>query len=332
MIGAILWAQWKSSRLVRFGGGKRGAWFSSLTSIIWYLFWVVAAIGTAAFAADPNLQNDIRSLFPAVLVFTIVYWQLAPVLVASLGAALDLKKLLVYPIPTEKLFFVDVLLRISTGLEMMLLLSGAGVGLLMNPAFGGWMRSPRIIAPLLLFVLFNLLLAAGLRGVVERMLGQKRVREVFVVLLVMMAAVPQLLIVTGIPKTRLLHILTENASILWPWMATSRLMLSGSAAAPWAAMFCWTAAAATCSAAGSFTPTCALIFRPPKPPALPQPMTKTPGALGCIVCHRRCFPIRSAPLWRRIAHSVAHASIPAGIYHGLYVWVDRVASARLRTS
>ena len=86
MIRAILWAQWKSIRLFRFGGGTRGAIFSAITSFLWYGLWAVAAIGLGAVASDPGSRREIERLFPALLVFVIVYWQLAPILVASLGA------------------------------------------------------------------------------------------------------------------------------------------------------------------------------------------------------------------------------------------------------
>jgi ABC-2 type transport system permease protein len=243
VIRAILWAQWKSVRLLRFGGGRRGAVFSALISLIWYGFWAVVAVGVGAFTSDPDSRRDIERLFPAMLVFVILYWQLAPILVASMGASLDLKKLLVYPIPTGRLFWIEVMLRVTTGLEMMLLLAGGTIGLIRNPAVGGWARAPRIVAPLLLFVLFNLLLAAGLRSLIERLLGQKRVREVFVLLAVMVGAVPQLLIVTGVPRGTLRRLLAENSSVLWPWVAAARIPLQGSAAAPWAVLLAWTVAA-----------------------------------------------------------------------------------------
>jgi ABC-2 type transport system permease protein len=243
MIRAILWAQWNSVRILRFGGGKRGAIFSALTSLLWYGFWAAAAVGMGAFTSDPDSRRDIERLFPAMLVFVTLYWQMAPILVASMGASLDLKKLLVYPIPTRSLFWIEVLLRVSTGLEMLLLLAGGIVGLIRNPAFGGWMRAPRIVAPLLLFVLFNLLLAAGLRSLVERLLGQKRVREIFVLLAVTVGAIPQLLIVSGVPRGTLRRVLAENSSVLWPWVAAARIPLLGSSAAPWAVLFAWTGAA-----------------------------------------------------------------------------------------
>jgi ABC-2 type transport system permease protein len=243
MIRAILWAQWNSVRILRFGGGRRGAVFSALTSLLWYGFWAAAAVGMGAFTSDPNSRRDIERLFPAMLVFVTLYWQLAPILVASMGASLDLKKLLVYPIPTRSLFWIEVMLRVSTGMEMLLLLAGGIIGLIRNPAIGGWMRAPRIVSPLLLFVLFNLLLAAGLRSLVERLLGQKRVREVFVLLAVMVGAIPQLLIVSGVPRGALRRVLAENSSVLWPWVAAARIPLLGSSAAPWAVLFAWTGAA-----------------------------------------------------------------------------------------
>jgi ABC-2 type transport system permease protein len=78
---------------------------------------------------------------------------------------------------------------------------------------------------------------------IERVLAQKRVREVFVLVAVLIGATPQLLIVTGVPRTTLHRLLAENSSVLWPWVAAARLSLTGSAAAPWAVLFAWTAAA-----------------------------------------------------------------------------------------
>jgi ABC-2 type transport system permease protein len=243
VIRTILWAQWKSIRFLRFGAGRKGALFSALTSLFWYGFWAVAALGVSAFTSDPQSRRDIETLLPAILIFVVIYWQLAPVLVASLGASLDLKKLLVYPIPTENLFWVEVMLRVTTGLEMLLILTGTAAGLIRNPVLGGWAVAPRIVAALLLFVIFNLLLAAGLRSLIERLLGHKRLREVFVLLLVMVGALPQLLLVTGVPTGTLRRMFSENSSVLWPWIAAARDALPGGAAAPWVVMLAWTAAA-----------------------------------------------------------------------------------------
>jgi ABC-2 type transport system permease protein len=59
----------------------------------------------------------------------------------------------------------------------------------------------------------------------------------------MLGALPQLLIITGAPKGLLRKLFTEESSVLWPWVATSRLALSGAALAPWALLLGWTAAA-----------------------------------------------------------------------------------------
>src|SRR5258708_2509053 len=208
--------------------------------MFWSGFWTLSALGVSAFVSDPHGGRDTETLLPAILIFVVIYWQLAPVLVASMGASLDLKKLLVYPIPTENLFWVEVMLRVTTGLEMLLILTGTAAGLIRNPVLGGWVEVPRIVAALLLFVIFNLLLAAGLRSLIERLLGHKHLREVFVLLLVMVGALPQLLIVTGVPKGTLRRLFSENSSVLWPWIATARDALpGGGAAAPWLVLLAW---------------------------------------------------------------------------------------------
>jgi hypothetical protein len=73
MIRAILWAQWNSVRILRFGGGRLGAVFSSLTSLLWYGFWVVAAIGVAAFTSIGQPAH--RAALSFLLVFVVLYWK-----------------------------------------------------------------------------------------------------------------------------------------------------------------------------------------------------------------------------------------------------------------
>ncbi len=296
VIQTILWAQWKSIRILRFGAGRKGALFSGLTSMFWYGFWTLAALGVSAFTSDPQSRRDIETLLPAILIFVVIYWQLAPVLVASLGASLDLKKLLVYPIPTENLFWVEVMLRVTTGLEMLLILTGTAAGLIRNPVLGGWVEVPRIVAALLLFVIFNLLLAAGLRSLIERLLGHKRLREVFVLLLVMVGALPQLLLVTGVPKGALRRMFSENSSVLWPWIATARDALPG-------------------AGDGSFAG---------GPGAGFLEVAAVPAAFGAA------SRPRSGDRGKRAAHAVPHAAIPAGVCDGLHVRAGGVASADLR--
>src|ERR1017187_4168154 len=106
-----------------------------------------------------------------------------PVLSASMGSALDLRKLLLYPIPHQELFLVEVLLRLITGLEMVMVLSGGTLGVIANRAAGGFTRLPRLAGASLLFVAFNLLLASGPRSLLERLLAKRKVRELVALLM-----------------------------------------------------------------------------------------------------------------------------------------------------
>ncbi|MBI1791102.1 MAG: hypothetical protein HYR60_26530 [Acidobacteria bacterium] len=247
MIAAILGAQWASLRNLRLGTGRGGAIFSLLMSLIWYGFWAVLAYGAYAFTANPDTRRLAEMVLPRGLMFVMGYWQLAPVLVASLGASLDLKKLLVYPIPLDRLFWVEVLLRLTTGVEMLMLVTGTAAGLIRNPVTGGWPRLTPVILTLAIFTAFNLLLAAGLRNLIERLLAHKRLRELLVVILVVGAALPQLLVVTGVSRGAFERLFTSESSVWLPWTAAARLFLAPrflpQAGLPWAILAAWTAAA-----------------------------------------------------------------------------------------
>ncbi len=113
-----------------------------------------------------------------------------------MGASLDLRKLLVYPIPNRALFAIEVILRVSTGVEMLLILAGAA-----HRACSGIPHVP-IWAPLTLalFVLFNLFCSTGIRDLLVRLLAHKRMREIVVFLVVICAALPQLMLFRGSAK------------------------------------------------------------------------------------------------------------------------------------
>src|SRR5882762_482401 len=167
MIEAILRAQWLSMRSFRLDSRRRAAIFSLITAAVWYGFWTVLALMAEEFASSISTSDALRRGLPAGLFFVFLYWQFAPIVSASLGASLDLKKLLAYPVPHRSLFFIAVLLRITTCAEMLLILAGSLVGLFRNPLYGGFRATPRLLAPYAVFVLFNLLLSAGLRSLLE---------------------------------------------------------------------------------------------------------------------------------------------------------------------
>src|ERR1700680_3566299 len=140
MIAAILRAQWLSMRL----GPRRGSFFSLATGLIWYGFWCSVSYSVYALALNSG-PTGLRLALPHRPLLVCPYWQVVPVISASLGSALDMRKLLVYPAPHGKLFLVEVLLRFTTGAEMVLVLIGGMIGLLRNSAAGGWRAGPRIL-------------------------------------------------------------------------------------------------------------------------------------------------------------------------------------------
>ena len=154
MIAAILRAQFRS---MRFG---RGSALTAVARVIWYGIWTVAACAAGWWAAVANPSTLDRIISPA-LMGIFLYWQLIPLLSASMGASIDLRKLMAYPIPHRKLFLVEVLLRFTNGAEMVLVLIGGAIGVLANPAVRGWVAAARVVFSFLIFVLFNLLLASG---------------------------------------------------------------------------------------------------------------------------------------------------------------------------
>jgi len=239
VIAAILRAQFLSMRSFRLDSRRRGAIFSILTSLIWYGIWIFVAFIAEDFFSSAETGTLIRRGFPAGLMFVFLYWQLTPIMSASLGASLDLKKLLIYPVPHAKLFAIEVLLRLTTCGEMLLVLAGAAVGLLRNAQYGGFTAAPRIIGPILLFIFFNLLLSAGLRNLLERMLTHRRVREILMLALVLSATLPQLLLSTHTPTRSLRYIFTETPGGFWPWTAVSNAALRNGIAMPFLILSFW---------------------------------------------------------------------------------------------
>ena len=182
-----------------------------MLTLIWYGGFAFLAGLAAILLANPDELSLIHNVLPSALLICFLYWQLIPVLMASMGSSLDIKKLLVYPIPTGQLFTLEVVLRISTGVEMLLLLTGAGIGLLLNPRIPFWGPSA-----LLVFVIFNLFCSAGVRDLLVRLLARKRIREIVALMLVLLAALPQLLVFAGF-QNRIRMLFNSQPSAFWPW-------------------------------------------------------------------------------------------------------------------
>ena len=105
---AILWAQWRTLRNYFPRSNKAGLFFTSILTAGWYAIFGYLAFLAAFLLARPEEIDAFRKILPAALLMCFLYWQLIPVLMASLGSSLDMRKLLVYPIPTTELFTLEV--------------------------------------------------------------------------------------------------------------------------------------------------------------------------------------------------------------------------------
>lgn len=214
---AIVWAQWRTLLNYYPRSSKTGIVFTILLSALWYGMWAFGAFVVGDLLSDAENQHLLDTFVPVGLLLVFLYWQVVPLLLVATGASLDIRRLLVYPIPHSQLFSIEALLRMATGMEMALVLCGASVGLWLNPEVPFW--GPLAFVP---YVLMNLFISAGLRDLLGRLLARKRVREVLVFLLVLMAALPQLLVSSGI-RSKVAPLFEGEPLFLLPWTAAGRL-------------------------------------------------------------------------------------------------------------
>jgi ABC-2 type transport system permease protein len=234
---AILWAQYRTL-WNRFPlSNKLSLIFSAVVGVAWYAGFAFLGVLAAIVMSNPNELPTIAKILPGGLLLAFLYWQVVPLLLVSTGSALDIKRLVAYPIPKSEMFSLEVLLRLSTGIEIVFLMLGAGVGLLLNPRIPKW-------APLALvvYVLFNLFVSAGVRDLLVRLFARRGVREVLVFGLVLCAALPQMLIATGSGE-KLQKLIPFTANVLWPWIATAGLAQGRITWVNFGAMIGWTLAA-----------------------------------------------------------------------------------------
>lgn len=236
-IRAILWAQWRSMWNHFPRSNKGGLAFTSALTVGWYGIFAYFASLAALLLSRPEEIDDLQRMLPAALLLCFLYWQLIPVLMASLGSSLEMRKLMIYPVPKDHLFTVEVLLRISSGVEMFILMIGAGIGLLLNPKIHWW--TPAWLG---CFVIFNLCCSAGIRDLLVRLLARKRVREIVVFLLVIAAALPQLLLFRG-SRANMRRLFSGDPAWWWPWTATAHLALGRFSVTAVLVLLFWTAVA-----------------------------------------------------------------------------------------
>lgn len=217
-IRAILWAQFRTIRnyLPRTGWGTI---LTALLSAMWYGVFVSIAVSIGLAIPDVPVAT-LELLFPIGLLAVLLFWQIFPVMTLSSGWSLELSKLLVYPIRQGALFGVEVLLRLTTAPEMIIVLLGALVGLAMCPTIP-------VAAPfwLLLYLPFNLLLSLAVREWLLRMFRRKRLRELLVVVIVIVTILPNLLLNTSLgPKLKPVFVAIARGQGT-PWHELSVLAL-----------------------------------------------------------------------------------------------------------
>ena len=233
-VRAILWAQARMIWNYLPRARKSGLAFSIIISVVWYGMWCAFATLAVRIFSDPSDPKIMGIMLSGAMVLVFLYWQVIPVLMATTGASLEIKKLRVYPIPHSQLFSIEVLLRITTGIEMVLILGGIGLGLELNRMVPVW--SP---PALLLYIAFNLCCAAGMREILARVFARKRVREIAVFFLVLCGALPQLFVVNG-GHTRM-GAWVQGYNAWWlPWSAASMSAQALTPVRSFATLLAWT--------------------------------------------------------------------------------------------
>lgn len=234
-IAVIAWAQFRTMRnhLPRTTTGAILVW---VLSLIWYGLSAVLAVALSRLIPNVRIDN-LREWMPVGLLGVFAFWQLIPLFTLSSGWSLQLNKLQIYPVPNSSLFGIEVLLRITSAPEMILVVSGTVVGLLRHPAISFWPP----LALLLLFVPFNLFLSLAVRELILHSFDRKGFREVFAALLVSIGVLPQLLF-AGKHEVSPRYLNIARSS-LTPWHGFAAVSTGLISASAMLQMLLWTAAA-----------------------------------------------------------------------------------------
>lgn len=218
---AILWAQFRTLRNFYARGNSGALALALVASGLWYGMILLGAVAIGTIVSDPRRANIAIRNAPKTLAFLFAYWQVIPVLLTSTGAGLDLKRLSVYPVTRGELFALEVMLRLSTGAEAVMILTAAAIGILANPQLPWWG-----VLAFVPWTLMNLFLSAGLRDLLGRLLARRGVRELAVFGLVLLTALPQMLLIVGVPDS-VRAVFSRLDLEIWPWELTAKLAFGG---------------------------------------------------------------------------------------------------------
>ena len=232
---AIAWAQFRTMRnhLPRTSFGTVLLW---CVSLLWYGLYVGLAVYLGATLRELSLEQ-LRLWVPVGLLAVFLFWQIVPLFTLSSGWSLELGKLQMYPVSDRALFAIEIVLRLTTAPEMIIVLAGALVGLLRHPAIPA--SSPLL---LLLFIPLNLFLSLAIREFILHAFERNRFRELFAILMISIAVVPQLLARTGLGRMLLPYFLALARGTATPWRQVATLSLGTVSLSAFVVLLCWTAA------------------------------------------------------------------------------------------
>lgn len=214
----VLQAQLRMYRNVLGRRGTAATVFNFVATGTWYFFAVVLAYIAGTFFASLNDLQMMMRVLVVVLFGVAAYWQLAPIITVSFGLALDLKRLLIFPIRPNQYFLIELLLCLPTSVEAICISLGIMAGLFANPLISNWL----VLATGVLFLLFNLFLNVALRALVAKVAVKRIWRELVLVFFLMLVITPQLLLTTQNDNKNWLERLTafDSHNVL-PWSAAA---------------------------------------------------------------------------------------------------------------
>lgn len=234
---AVLGAQVRMYKNLLGRRGTAATVFNVVATGGWYaLAAFLSYIAGTFFAAASDLQILMRVLI-VVLFGVVAYWQLAPIFTVSFGLALDLKRLLIFPIRPNQYFLIELVLCLPTSIEALCITLGVMIGLIANPMVSPWLVL--VIGPL--FLAFNLFTNVALRALVSKVAMKRIWRELVLLFFLMIVIAPQFLFATRADNKNWLERLTEfDAYNVLPWSAAASALTGTAMPASLITMGIWT--------------------------------------------------------------------------------------------
>ncbi|MBV9082657.1 MAG: hypothetical protein JOZ62_08285 [Acidobacteriaceae bacterium] len=216
-----------------------GSIFIALAALVWYGAFAFLGVALAIWIPLVPLSN-IQAWLGAALFGVFLFWQTVPLFTLTGGWSVQLDKLQIYPVSTAALFTMEVLLRLTTGVEMLFLLLGACVGL--SRHLGLPWGVPLL---LLLYIPFNLFVSLAVRELLLHSFERNRFRELFAIFVISIGILPQVVIRSGLGMKLRPHFMAISNASLTPWHAEAMLSSTTFSFPAFAVLAVWIAIAYT---------------------------------------------------------------------------------------